>query len=150
VREQEEAEIIAEAGRASAITVATNMAGRGTDIILDDRARALGGLVVIATERHDEARVDRQLAGRSGRQGDPGLFETFVSLDDEVIRRHGLGALITLCRATAPTGGPFNRLAATVLWRLAQTTASRRSAVARSEVAKADAWVDLAMHHHTR
>jgi preprotein translocase subunit SecA len=147
VREQEEAEIIAEAGRAGAITVATNMAGRGTDIILDDRARELGGLVVIATERHDEARVDRQLAGRSGRQGDPGLAEVFVSLDDDLIRRYGLAPLAALCRMTH---GPLRRLAAAALWRLAQATASRRSAVHRSEVAKADAWVDLAMHHHTR
>ncbi len=149
-REQEEAEIIADAGRAGAVTVATNMAGRGTDIILDDRARTAGGLVVIATERHDEARVDRQLAGRSGRQGDPGLAEVFVSLDDDLIRRHGLAPLVALCRAAPPTTGPLRAIGADALWRLAQATASRRPAMARSEVAKSDAWVDLAMHHHTR
>ncbi|MFG0283171.1 MAG: hypothetical protein ACF8R7_02015 [Phycisphaerales bacterium JB039] len=146
VREAEEAEIVADAGRAGAVTVATNMAGRGTDIKLDDRSRELGGLVVIATERHDEARVDRQLAGRSGRQGDPGLAEAFVSLDDDLIRRHGLGPLVALCRV-AP--GLARRPVAALLWRLAQWTASRRSAVVRSEVAKGDAWVDLAMHHHS-
>jgi preprotein translocase subunit SecA len=71
-REAEEAAIIAEAGQPGAVTVATNMAGRGTDILLTPRTRELGGLVVIATERNDERRVDRQLYGRSGRQGDPG------------------------------------------------------------------------------
>jgi preprotein translocase subunit SecA len=147
VREDEEAQIVAEAGRVGAVTVATNMAGRGTDIILDGRARELGGLVVIATERHDEPRVDRQLFGRAGRQGDPGLAEVYVSMDDQLIKRHGLAPLAALCRA-APLG--LRRAAAAPLWSIAQYSAGRRSAVLRGEVAKHDAWIDMAMHHHSR
>jgi len=144
-REAEEAEIIAEAGRSGMVTVATNMAGRGTDIIIDDRTRELGGLVVIATERHDEARVDRQLYGRSGRQGDPGLAEVFVALEDQLIQRHGLLPLRALCRAAVLRPG-----VAPLLWALAQWSAGRRAAAMRKESAKADAWIDLAMHHHAR
>jgi preprotein translocase subunit SecA len=84
-QDQEEAEIIAQAGVKGQITVATNMAGRGTDIILGPGVRELGGLHVIATERHDARRIDRQLCGRCGRQGDPGTFECFASLEDDVI-----------------------------------------------------------------
>jgi preprotein translocase subunit SecA len=149
-REAEEAAIVAEAGRTGAVTVATNMAGRGTDILLDDRARELGGLVVIATERHDESRVDRQLYGRAGRQGDPGRAEPFVSLDDALIRRNGLRSLAWLCRLLGAGRTASGRLVARVLWAQAQWTAGRRAAVIRAEVAKADAWVDLAMHTHSR
>lgn len=145
LREAEEARIVAEAGRKGAVTVATNMAGRGTDIVLDDETRQLGGLVVLATERHDEARVDRQLAGRAGRQGDPGLAVAYVSLDDSLIERQGLVPLVWLCRRT---GG--NRIIARALWWLAQWSASRKAASSRAEVAKADAWLEMAMHHHTR
>ena len=80
----EEAQIVAEAGQPDKITVATNMAGRGTDIKLNDRVRELGGLHVLATELHDSARIDRQLIGRCGRQGDPGTFRFFLALDDDV------------------------------------------------------------------
>jgi preprotein translocase subunit SecA len=144
-REAEEAEIIAEAGRSGAVTVATNMAGRGTDILIDERTRELGGLVVVATERHDESRVDRQLYGRSGRQGDPGMAVAFVALDDQLIKRHGLPPLTALCRLA-----PLRRLVAPALWRFAQWSAGRRAAAMRKESAKADAWIDLAMHHHAR
>ena len=84
-----EAEIIAHAGEAGAITIATNMAGRGTDIKLDGAARAAGGLCVFGTERHESRRIDNQLRGRSGRQGDPGYTRFFISLDDELMRRFG-------------------------------------------------------------
>jgi preprotein translocase subunit SecA len=84
-QDQEEAEIIAQAGERARITVATNMAGRGTDIRLAPGVANLGGLHVIATERHEARRIDRQLFGRCGRQGDPGTCEAFVSLDDELI-----------------------------------------------------------------
>jgi len=146
-REAEEAEVVAEAGRSGSVTVATNMAGRGTDIKLDERARELGGLVVLSTERNDERRVDRQFEGRSGRQGDPGLAEAHVSLEDRLIAEHGLGMLVALGRALP---GTPRRLVAWVLWNLAQRSASRRLAVVRSESAKADAQLDVAMHHHTR
>jgi preprotein translocase subunit SecA len=84
-----EAEIVAKAGHASAVTIATNMAGRGTDIKLSDEVKANGGLAIIGTERHDSRRVDRQLRGRSGRQGDPGSSQFFVSLEDKLMRLFG-------------------------------------------------------------
>ncbi len=86
---QREAEIVAEAGRAGAVTIATNMAGRGTDIKLAPEAKAAGGLAIIGTERHDSRRVDRQLRGRAGRQGDPGSSQFFVSLEDNLMRLFG-------------------------------------------------------------
>ncbi|MBO4286050.1 MAG: hypothetical protein J5880_01810 [Bacilli bacterium] len=82
-----EAEIIALAGRKGAITLATNMAGRGTDIKIDDEVRALGGLCVFGTERHESRRIDNQLRGRSGRQGDPGFSRFYVSFDDTLLVR---------------------------------------------------------------
>ena len=84
-----EAEIIAKAGEKNAITLATNMAGRGTDIKLGEGVRELGGLCVIGTERHESRRIDNQLRGRSGRQGDPGMSQFFVSFDDDLMRRFG-------------------------------------------------------------
>ena len=86
---EREAEIIAHAGEKGAITIATNMAGRGTDIKLDDESRAAGGLCVFGTERHESRRIDNQLRGRSGRQGDPGYSRFYISLDDELMRRFG-------------------------------------------------------------
>lgn len=86
---EKEAEIIAKAGTKGSITIATNMAGRGTDIKLDDDAKAAGGLKVIGTQRHESRRIDNQLKGRSGRQGDPGESIFFLSLDDEVLRLYG-------------------------------------------------------------
>ncbi|MDG2448411.1 MAG: preprotein translocase subunit SecA [Saprospiraceae bacterium] len=83
---QREAEIVAEAGRPGNVTIATNMAGRGTDIKLSDEVKASGGLAIVATERHDSRRVDRQLRGRSGRQGDPGSSQFYVSLEDNLMR----------------------------------------------------------------
>jgi preprotein translocase subunit SecA len=84
-----EAEIVAEAGNPSAVTIATNMAGRGTDIKINDQVKAAGGLAIIGTERHDSRRVDRQLRGRAGRQGDPGSSQFYVSLEDELMRLFG-------------------------------------------------------------
>jgi preprotein translocase subunit SecA len=86
---QKEAEIVAEAGRPGTVTIATNMAGRGTDIKLTEESKAAGGLAIIGTERHDSRRVDRQLRGRSGRQGDPGSSQFFVSLEDNLMRLFG-------------------------------------------------------------
>ncbi len=83
---QREAEIVAEAGKPSAVTIATNMAGRGTDIKLSEEVKRSGGLAIIATERHDSRRVDRQLRGRAGRQGDPGSSQFYVSLEDNLMR----------------------------------------------------------------
>lgn len=83
---QREAEIVAEAGRAGNVTIATNMAGRGTDIKINDAVKAAGGLAIIGTERHDSRRVDRQLRGRAGRQGDPGSSQFYISLEDKLMR----------------------------------------------------------------
>src|SRR5690606_17608274 len=84
-----EADIVAEAGKPRTVTIATNMAGRGTDIKLTPESRAAGGLAIIGTERHESRRVDRQLRGRSGRQGDPGSSQFFVSLEDSLMRLFG-------------------------------------------------------------
>jgi preprotein translocase subunit SecA len=86
---QREAEVVAEAGLPGAVTIATNMAGRGTDIKISDQVKAAGGLAIIGTERHDSRRVDRQLRGRAGRQGDPGSSQFFVSLEDDLMRKFG-------------------------------------------------------------
>ena len=86
---EREADIIAKAGDKGAITIATNMAGRGTDIKLSDEVKELGGLCVIGTERHESRRIDNQLRGRAGRQGDPGFTQFFVSFDDDLMRRFG-------------------------------------------------------------
>jgi len=86
---KKEADIVAEAGNAGVVTIATNMAGRGTDIKLSESIKAAGGLAIIGTERHDSRRVDRQLRGRSGRQGDPGSSQFYVSLEDNLMRLFG-------------------------------------------------------------
>ena len=88
-RHGQEAQIVREAGQANMVTIATNMAGRGTDIKLSDEVKAKGGLAIIATERHESRRVDRQLRGRAGRQGDPGSSQFFVSLEDQLMRLFG-------------------------------------------------------------
>ena len=91
-----EAEIVAQAGQAGAVTIATNMAGRGTDIKLDDVARAAGGLKIIGTERHESRRIDNQLRGRSGRQGDPGESRFYISLEDDLMRLFGSERLMKI------------------------------------------------------
>ena len=91
-----EAEIVAQAGVSGAVTIATNMAGRGTDIKLDDEAREAGGLKIIGTERHESRRIDNQLRGRSGRQGDPGESRFYISLEDDLMRLFGSEKLMTV------------------------------------------------------
>ena len=93
---EKEAEIVADAGRHGAVTIATNMAGRGTDIKLDEEARAAGGLKIVGTERHESRRIDNQLRGRSGRQGDPGQSQFFISLEDDLMRLFGSEKLISM------------------------------------------------------
>ena len=94
-----EAEIVAQAGQSGAVTIATNMAGRGTDIKLDDVAREAGGLKIIGTERHESRRIDNQLRGRSGRQGDPGESQFFISLEDDLMRLFGSERLMSVFNA---------------------------------------------------
>ncbi len=97
---EQEAEIVSEAGIKGRVTIATNMAGRGTDIKLDDEAKAAGGLKIIGTERHDSRRIDNQLRGRSGRQGDPGESRFFISLEDDIMRLFGSERMISVFNAT--------------------------------------------------
>ena len=99
-----EAQIVAQAGGPGKVTVATNMAGRGTDIKLDAEIAANGGLHVIGTERHESRRIDRQLAGRCARQGDPGYCQFFVSLEDEIIEAYGEKPAIRLRKRYAGKG----------------------------------------------
>lgn len=131
VRHEEEADIIARAGERSRVTVATNMAGRGTDIRLGEGVRELGGLHVIATEPHEARRIDRQLFGRAGRQGDPGTTAAFIARDEELLRRF------------AGAAGRFLPLplAHAIAVRRAERAASR----ARARVRRQDDWIDDAL-----
>jgi preprotein translocase subunit SecA len=137
-QDKEEAEIVAEAGEKGHITVATNMAGRGTDIKLAEGVADLGGLFVIATERHDARRIDRQLFGRSGRQGDPGSAVALVSLEDELITVY-VGKLMRsfaqlMLRLPQPLAGLMGRL----ILNRAQRKAERLHARMRRDLLKMD------------
>jgi preprotein translocase subunit SecA len=139
VRHREEAGIILRAGQEHVLTIATNMAGRGTDIRIDPRVVGLGGLHVILTEPHESGRIDRQLQGRAGRQGDPGSTRTFVSLEDEVIERFLPTPLRRLLGSALGLSGALQRS----IWgwglRLAQYRAQRRAHLQRRAVTKQDA-----------
>ena len=102
---EQEAAIIAEAGVHGAVTIATNMAGRGTDIKLDEEARAAGGLHIVGTERHESRRIDNQLRGRAGRQGDPGQSQFFISLEDDLMRLFGSERLMGMVEALGVPDG---------------------------------------------
>ncbi|MBI4269883.1 MAG: preprotein translocase subunit SecA [Candidatus Rokubacteria bacterium] len=136
-QDQEEAAIIAEAGQAGRITVATNMAGRGTDIVLGPGVAARGGLHVIATERHDARRIDRQLFGRAGRQGDPGSYQAIVSMEDELVVAHA-GFWGRLARGAVPGGGRVPRWLGGWAVRRAQRRAERLHARMRRDLVKMD------------
>jgi preprotein translocase subunit SecA len=135
-QDKAEAEIVAQAGQRGRITVATNMAGRGTDIRLGRGIDQLGGLHVIATEMHESPRIDRQLYGRCGRQGDPGTFEVLLSLEDELCRLYlggGYGALARRALAAGPQSVLARRLV-----RRAQRRAERSNAAIRRELLSMD------------
>jgi preprotein translocase subunit SecA len=144
VRHEEEAAIIAQAGGQGCITVATNMAGRGTDIKLEAGVAARGGLHVIATQRHETGRIDRQLFGRAGRQGEPGSAICYVSLDDELVNRHGfLSRLALKCVSWAMTGnGETRGWMKRWLFSHAQAAAERRAQRQRRAVVQQDEWLD--------
>jgi preprotein translocase subunit SecA len=129
-----EAEIVAKAGQPSRVTVATNMAGRGTDIRLAPGVAEVGGLFVIASERHEAGRIDRQLFGRGGRQGDPGECQAMVSLDDELVRSVFGGLLDRLRRVSGRVAGWLGPL----LFSWAQRTTERRYSAVRKRLLRSD------------
>ena len=141
VRHEEEAHVVEGAGQPGRITVATNMAGRGTDIKLHPDVAAAGGLHVIATERHESGRVDRQLFGRAARQGDPGSGVAITSCEDELIRRYARSSMGWMLRSAAATGagaGPLTRAMLKAVQRRAQAMAARQ----RAGVLRSDDWLD--------
>ena len=137
-QDQEEAEVVARAGELGRITVATNMAGRGTDIRLGPGVAELGGLHVLATERHDARRIDRQLFGRSGRQGDPGSYQTIVSLEDDIVSHTFKAYAKRVCAPFARSGKPLPGWLGAPLVGLAQRIAERRHAGIRRELLRVD------------
>jgi preprotein translocase subunit SecA len=142
VRHAEEAQIVAGAGAMHKITVATNMAGRGTDIKLARGVKEIGGLAVIAAERNETKRVDRQLFGRAARQGDPGRAQAFVSLEDELLQRNA-PRLVKLFRAMAgTTERPLKTAFLTTLFNRAQAKAQRMARSQRKMVLTTDDWLD--------
>jgi preprotein translocase subunit SecA len=139
VRHREEAGIILRAGERHVLTIATNMAGRGTDIRIDPEVAKLGGLHVFLTEPHEAGRIDRQLQGRAGRQGDPGSTRTFVSLEDEVLVRFLPGYQQRLLRVFFTAPEPLARRVLGLALRRAQYNAQRRAFLQRRVVTQQDA-----------
>ena len=136
---KEEAQIIAVAGEKGRITVATNMAGRGTDIRLGSGIAEIGGLHVIATERHEARRIDRQLYGRCGRQGDPGSCEAIICLEDELVTVYVGSVLRWLMFSVIKTSrGCLARSAGKILFSRAQSRAERQHAKIRHGMLKFD------------
>lgn len=142
VKHLEEAGIIAEAGRAGRITIATNMAGRGTDIRLGPGVVELGGLHVILTERHGSRRVDRQLMGRAARQGDPGSSQCFSSLDDELPRRRLAAVVRERLQSGLQNGLPGVALVSKRWIDRLQAQAESQAARQRRELMNTDTWID--------
>jgi len=144
-QDREEAEIVARAGEPGRITVATNMAGRGTDIRLAEGVAGRGGLHVIATERHEARRIDRQLFGRCGRQGDPGTYETFVSLEDEITAVYSPRLWRTLGGALAGASRRLEPWVAALTVRRAQRAAERLHSQMRRELLRVDEQLESAL-----
>ena len=145
LQDREEALIIEYAGSPGQITVATNMAGRGTDIKITPEVAASGGLAVIATERHDAGRIDRQLFGRCGRQGDPGTFEVFVSLEDELLESNPVRIFGVLGHGWANPERPFGKALGRVLFRSTQRSAERQNSHIRKTLLRVDESLDSAL-----
>ena len=139
-----EAEIVAQAGQLGRVTVATNMAGRGTDIAIAPGVAELGGLHVVAAEPGETRRIDRQLIGRCGRQGDPGSYETFASLDDALIAAHAGERLLRVLRRFV-AGGPLQRRIALSYLAFAQRSAERRQARERRQLMRVEEYLEKAL-----
>ena len=142
VRHAEEAQIVAAAGQPGKITVATNMAGRGTDIKLGRGVTEVGGLAVLATERHEAGRIDRQLYGRAGRQGDPGSAQAIVCLEDELVRRHAPHLTGMLAGRHGKSDKEISSAATRHLFDAAQRKAERMALRQRKGVLRTDDWLD--------
>ncbi len=142
VHHQEEAMIVAGAGQAGRITVATNMAGRGTDVKLGPGVADLGGLFVLATERNESGRIDRQLFGRCARQGDPGTAQAITSLEDEFVSRHAKGLVAYLKKHHGQTEEDIAGRGTRAASRLAHLRAERLALRRRRAVMRADHWLD--------
>jgi preprotein translocase subunit SecA len=142
VRHAEEAQIVAGAGQRGRITVATNMAGRGTDIKLGRGIAELGGLHVLATERHEAGRIDRQLFGRSARQGDPGSARAIVCLEDELPHRYAPHVTATLAKRHGQTEREISSTVTRKLFDVAQTRAEKLALRQRKGVLRTDDWLD--------
>ena len=144
LNDRQEADIVAAAGRRAAITIATNMAGRGTDIVLGPEVAAAGGLHVIASERHESHRIDRQLFGRAARQGDPGSAVAYASAEDELLRRFARPfmrrGLAWALRRRLTMAGQLGRWVGGFV----QTAAQRQALASRRAVMKMDSWLDEA------
>jgi preprotein translocase subunit SecA len=142
VRHREEAQIIAGAGQWGKITVATNMAGRGTDIKLGRGVAESGGLHVIASERNESGRIDRQLFGRCARQGDPGSAQAIVSLEDEFVSRYGKNIVVYLKKRHSNTTDDISSKTTRAVFRLAQHRAEKLALRQRKSVMRTDHWLE--------
>lgn len=157
VQDEDEANIVALAGTASAVTIATNMAGRGTDIRIDTESRALGGLHVISLEFHDSARIDGQLEGRAARQGDPGSTQFFAAADDELFARHAPHLAAAIARSALDDGEATTDFAKHV--RRLQGKMEQQNFEIRRQVYRQQQWLDKVLttiaepslpHSHSR
>jgi len=142
VRHREEAQIVAGAGQAGRITVATNMAGRGTDIKLGRGVVKLGGLHVIASERNESARIDRQLFGRCARQGDPGSARAIVCLEDEFVSRYAKNLVAYLKKRYAHTTDDISSMTTRAVFRMTQLRAEKLALRQRKSVMRTDHWLE--------
>jgi len=144
-QDEREAEIVAQAGERGRVTIATNMAGRGTDISLGSGVEEAGGLHVILTERHEARRIDRQLAGRCARQGDPGCVDELLSLDDELVKGYGNTLVTSWLRERLDKPGSFMQKIAMGYLRLCQFLAERQHSRARRYLLKTDRQMDAVL-----
>ncbi len=145
VRHQEEARIVAAAGERDRITIATNMAGRGTDIKLGRTVAEIGGLHVIASKRHESGRIDRRLIGRCARQGDPGSAQAFICAEDELIQRFVPAPMRTRLASALKSGTPGTSRLAKAALSHAQRAAQRLAFRQRKNVLKMDTWLEEAL-----
>ena len=144
-KHRQETNIIASAGQAGAVTIATNMAGRGADIKLGQGVAELGGLHLIVSEYHESGRINRQLCGHCSRQGDPGSVRTYASLEDELLRQYGPKSFLKLLLQTKLRNRPESNRLGERLISIAQQKAERRAFGQRQIVMQTDDWLTDAL-----